>query len=45
MAIELFKMKNKVKSSNNIDLIIMDMYMSEMNGDDATREVCFNNLD
>jgi len=32
-------MKNKIKNSDNIDLIIMDMYMPLMSGDKATREV------
>jgi CheY-like chemotaxis protein len=39
LAVELFRNSNLTKQETNIDLIIMDMNMNGMNGDDATRQV------
>ena len=36
-AVELFKFKNKMKSDLNIDLIIIDLNMNSMDGDEATK--------
>ncbi len=37
LAVELFKTKNKLKNEEKIDLIVMDLNMKKMNGDEATR--------
>ena len=36
-AVTIFKDKNENKCSENIDLIIMDLNMVKMDGDEATR--------
>jgi CheY-like chemotaxis protein len=38
-AVELFKFKNKSKSELNIDLIIIDLNMKSMDGDEASKKV------
>ncbi len=40
---DLFKTKNKIKNEEKIDLIVMDLNMIKMNGDEATRQVIFSN--
>jgi CheY-like chemotaxis protein len=39
LVVELFKIRNKEYSDQNIDLIIMDLNMINMDGDEATRQV------
>jgi CheY-like chemotaxis protein len=41
--VDLFKTKNKIKNEEKIDLIVMDLNMIKMNGDEATRQVIFSN--
>ena len=38
-AVDLFRQRNKEKGEENIDLIIMDLYMVNMDGDIATYHV------
>lgn len=40
---DLFKTKNKIKNEEKIDLIVMDLNMIKMNGDEATRQVILSN--
>jgi CheY-like chemotaxis protein len=41
--VDLFKTKNKIKNEEKIDLIVMDLNMIKMNGDEATRQVILSN--
>ena len=40
-AVECFKLFNKIKNRNNIDIIIIDLNMIEMNGDVACKIVIY----
>ena len=41
LGVEEFKIKNKVLSKKNINIIIMDLNMGKMNGDEASRIVIY----
>ena len=40
-AVECFKLHNKIKNRNNIDIAIIDLNMIEMNGDVACKIVIY----
>jgi len=42
-AVECFKLQNKNKDENNIDIIIIDLNMNEMNGDVTCKIVIYYN--
>ena len=42
-AVECFNLQNRNKDKDNIDIIIIDLNMNEMNGDDACKIVTYYN--